>query len=293
MASKYEILCSVVELGSFTRVAEKYNYTQSAVSQTIKALERELGFTLVTRKKDGVKLTVDGEQFFPYISAIYTAEAALAQKKREMDGLENTLIRIGTFTGVSRDLLPPLIREFKGKYPHVRFDLEQGDYTSIAEAIREGRVDFGFVNRDCVDDLETHLLFEDEMLAVLPPLHPLAKKSEVSLGELCQDPFIMLKEGSYSIALNAFYEAGLTPNITDIVHDDYTIISMVKQNIGISMIYRRVLVGIGEGVVVKPISEHPSRRIALAWRSLDTMPKAARMFAEFIERSIKKLRPQA
>ena len=287
MATKYEIFCSVVELGSFTRVANQLNYTQSAVSQTVRSLERELGFTLVTRNKDGVRLTKDGEQFYPYILAISSAEKALSKKKDEMDGMENDVITIGTFTGVSRDLLPPVITRFKSIYPHVRFDLEQGDYTSIAQAIRDGQVDLGFVNEDTVSDLELAPLFTDELLAVLPKDHPLKEKDKVSLSDLCRDPFILLKEGKYSITLNAFERAGLAPNVTDIVHDDYTIISMVRQEIGISMIYSRVLNGIDRDIIVKRIIERPSRRIALAWRSLQTMPKAARLFMEFFIKETK------
>ena len=65
MISRYEIFCKVVEAGSFTRVAGELGYSQSAVSQTIKALEREVGVTLIDRKRDGVALTEDGRQFWP------------------------------------------------------------------------------------------------------------------------------------------------------------------------------------------------------------------------------------
>ena len=62
MMSKYRVFCTVVELGSFTQAANKLNYSQSAVSQTIKALEQELGTTLVSRQTHGVQLTRDGER---------------------------------------------------------------------------------------------------------------------------------------------------------------------------------------------------------------------------------------
>ena len=67
MMSKYRVFCTVVELGSFTQAANKLNYSQSAVSQTIKALEQELGTTLVSRQTHRLQLTRDGESFLPFL----------------------------------------------------------------------------------------------------------------------------------------------------------------------------------------------------------------------------------
>ena len=104
--SRYAIFIDVVEEGSFTKVANRIGYTQSAVSQTVKALERELGCTLVERSRDGVTLTKDGEQFMPYLQAVARDERALAEKQREVQGLGRATITIGTFTSVSRNISP-------------------------------------------------------------------------------------------------------------------------------------------------------------------------------------------
>ena len=127
MISRYGIFCRVVEQGSFTRAAEELGYSQSAVSQNVRALEQETGVTLLSRRKDGVQLTQDGQEFYPYIQSIFQAEQALERKRQETMGLQNSLIRIGTFTSVSRNLLPPMMKRFKEKYPDVRFVLRQGE----------------------------------------------------------------------------------------------------------------------------------------------------------------------
>ena len=67
MMSKYRVFCTVVELGSFTQAANKLNYSQSAVSQTIKALEQELGTTLVSRQTHRLQLTRDGECYLLFL----------------------------------------------------------------------------------------------------------------------------------------------------------------------------------------------------------------------------------
>ena len=282
MISRYGIFCKVAELGSFTRAAEACGYSQSAISQNIKALEQETGVCLLSRRKDGVQLTPDGRDFFPYIQAVWQAEQALERRRQETMGLQNSVIRIGTFTSVSRNLLPPKMKEFKARYPQVRFVLRQGEYTSIPQWIRQGEIDFGFVNQDAVAGLETRLLYEDHMLAVLPHGHPLEEKQVIPLRELSQEPLILLDEGDHSVLLDAFRQADLRPNIAYEVYDDYSILSMVRQGLGISVLYEKVVTGFEAGLSLRPILEAPRRRVALAWLSWETMPYAARRFAEFL-----------
>ncbi len=282
MISRYGIFCRVVEQGSFTRAAEACGYSQSAVSQNVRALEQETGVTLLSRRKGGVQLTQDGAGFYPYIQAIFQAEQALERKRQETMGLQNSLIRIGTFTSVSRNLLPPLMKRFKERYPQVRFVLRQGEYTSIPRWIRQGDIDFGFVNQDAVGDLETRLLYEDHMLAVLPQGHPLEAQGMLSLKDLSREPLILLDEGEHSVLLDAFRAESLTPNLAYEVYDDYTILSMVRQGLGVSVLYEKVVAGFEQGLSLRPICESPRRRVALSWLSWDTMPYAARRFAEFL-----------
>ncbi len=282
MICRYGIFCRVVEQGSFTRAAEELGYSQSAVSQNVRALEQETGVTLLFRRKDGVQLTQDGQEFYPYIQSIFQAEQALERKRQETMGLQNSLIRIGTFTSVSRNLLPPMMKRFKEKYPDVRFVLRQGEYTSIPQWIRQGEIDFGFVNQDAVEGMETRLLYEDHMLAALPQGHRLEGKSSLTLQDISTEPLILLDEGEHSVLLDAFHSAGLTPNLAYEVYDDYSILSMVRQGLGISVLYEKVVAGFEQGLSLRSIQESPRRRVALSWLSWDTMPYAARRFAEFL-----------
>ena len=282
MISRYGIFCKVAELWSFTRAAESCGYSQSAISQNIKALEQETGVSLLSRRKDGVQLTADGRDFFPYLQAVWQAEQALERRRQETMGLKNSVIRIGTFTSVSRNLLPPKMKAFKARYPDVRFVLRQGEYTSIPQWIRQGEIDFGFVNQDAVDSMDTRLLYEDHMLAVLPQGHPLEQKPVIPLKELSRESLILLDEGDHSVLLDAFRQAGQTPNIAYEVYDDYSILSMVRQGLGISVLYEKVVSGFESGLSLRPILEAPRRRVALAWSSWETMPYAARRFAEFL-----------
>lgn len=282
MMSKYRVFCTVVELGSFTQAANKLNYSQSAVSQTIKALEQELGTTLVSRQTHRLRLTRDGEAYLPFLQEIAAAEARLERRKEELSQLQNSEIRLGTFTSISRTYLPPRIQAFSARYPGVRFSMRQGEYDEIAQWLSDGRIDLGFTNLDADQPQERRLLYEDRMVAVLPRTHRLAHKAEIRLQDLTSEPFLMLDEGDFSVVRRAFEAEHLTPDVRYVVYDDYTILSMVQLGLGISMLYERVARGFEEQVALVPLHNAPKRRVALAWKNRDTLSYAARSFADFL-----------
>lgn len=288
--SRYHIFCRVVELGSFTRAAAELGYTQSAVSQIVKTLEHELGSTLLERGRGGVRLTSDGLQYFPFLRDLSAAEHALAEKQREMSGLENSTILIDTFTSVSRNILPSLMRAFRQQYPGVDFVLRQSEYASIHEDLLAGHVDLGFISGGSgadapmyYSDLEMAKLYDDDMVVVLPSEHPLTHKRSVSLHDLARETLILLDEGAeHNTALDGFQREGLTPNIGYEVYDDYTILSMIRQGLGVSLLFRRVVQGFAEGVEVRELDRRLTRSVFLAWKNRDTLPIAARRFADFL-----------
>ena len=166
MLTKYDAFIKVIETGSFTKAAENIGYTQSAVSQMISSLESSLNTKLISRTKKSIILTPDGKEYLPFIKNIRNAELELLEKKKEMQGLESGIIKIGTFSSVSCNWLPFLIKKFKKKYPYVHFHLMQGEYTNVDNWVKDGSVDFGFINPSAASkDLTVINLRDDEMLA--------------------------------------------------------------------------------------------------------------------------------
>lgn len=284
MDNRYQIFLQVIQSHSFTKAAEALGYSQSAISQAIRSLEEETGTTLLLRGKNGITLTRDGEDYLPYFQAVVTAEKALEEKKKEMAGFSRAIIRIGTFTSVSRNLLPPLMHDFEQIYPAVRFELRQGEYDSIASDIRSGRLDFGFVVPEFVSGIATEAIYSDTMMAVLPLSSPLANRSSVSLAQLEQLPYILLDEGEHSVALRAFETHHLHPDIRYKITDDYSILTMVQKDMGYSILFRLTLAGYSKGVAVVPIEEPFERTIAMGWRSYEALPLAAKTFISFIRK---------
>ncbi|WP_342470798.1 LysR family transcriptional regulator [Ureibacillus sp. FSL K6-3587] len=283
---QYYAFLKVIEKGSFTKAAAELGYTQSAISQMIQALEEELGTTLIYRSRKGIMLTPDGEEFLPFITRVANSHAELMEKAREMQGLATGNIRIGTFTSVSSNWLPSLMQDFKKLYPSVQFQLQQGEYTSIVKYIKEGSVDFGFVNPDAAEDLETVALKQDHMLAILPEDHPLVSQPTVSLEDLAEEPFILLEEGELNEPLEAFKKKGLRPNIQFRVIDDYTIMSMVENGLGVSILSEMVMNKVRYRFVKKKVEPPITRTLGIAYKNKKTLPSASRYFIDFIIRQL-------
>ena len=280
--NRYNAFIVITEIGSFTKAAEELGYTQSAISQMVQSLEEELSTTLLLRSRKGVVLTPDGQEFLPHIKNLRNAYRELLEKQKEMHGLQRGLIRIGTFSSVSCSWLPALIKEFKERYPSVNFELHQGEYTSIARWVKEGSVDFGFVNPKVISGLYTISLKQDEMLAVLPSTHALVAQRRVSLQELSKEPFILLDEGEISEPLEIFKKNKLHPNVQYRVYDDYTIMAMIEKGLGISILPELVLKRVNYAIATKKIVPPIVRTIGLAFKDKKILPIASRYFIDFI-----------
>ena len=284
---RYFALLKILEIGSFTKAAEAMGYSQSAVSQMVQSLESELSLKLLYRSRNGIKLTPEGEALLPYIQRTVNHYNAMLEKTRELKGLngglQNSLIRIGTFTSVSRNLLPPMMKRFKEKYPDVRFVLRQGEYTSIPQWIRQGEIDFGFVNPDAesVRGLHTIFVTSGGHKAVLHPDHPLAAQPWVTLEQLAKETFLLLEEGCLSEPLEAFRTLGLEPRVELRMHDNFSICSMVEANVGVSILPELALRKMNFRIVQLPTVPPVIRRVSLVMKDPDILPIASRYFIEF------------
>ena len=158
----------------------------------------------------------------------------------------------------------------------------QGDYSSICEWVQTGAVDFGFANPAAVKGLETQFVKSDPFVAVLPKNHKLAGKNSVSLQELAAEPYLLLEEGSYSEPLEAFRNANISPNIRLRMHDDYSILSMVEQGLGYSLLTELVLQKTSYNVAVLPTKDPILRTMAIITKDKRSLSFAAKTFMQYI-----------
>lgn len=279
---RYLALLKVIEVGSFTKAAELLGYTQPALSQMIASLEKELSVKLLYRSRYGVRLTPEGEWLYPSIQSTVLHYEKMRQMADEIHGLDSGIVRIGTFSSVSCHWLPGIIRKFWQDHPNIQVVLLQGDYDSIPEWVRTGVVDFGFTNPFALKGMKATMLKFDEFRVILPADHPLTDRGFLTLPDLTDENFLLLEEGSYSEPLEAFRAAGLQPRIKLRVHDDYTILRMVEQGLGISMLTNLVLCGTNYRIKALPIDPPIVRATGIITADEHTLPLASKEFLRYL-----------
>lgn len=278
---KYRIFAKTVELASLTRAAEEFGLTQSGVSHIIAALETELGFSLLTRSRTGARLTPEGERMLPHIRALLEQEEKIKQEAAEIAGAGTGEVCIGTFTSVATHWLPAMIKEFQKEYPNVSFKLFNGDYHDVNQWLSDGSVELGFIALPSELNCKCIPLQEDELMAILPKGHPLAASEVCRVEDVAAQPFISLLESSDHDARRALEKAGVKPNVKFTTKDDYAIIAMVSQGLGVSIMPELLLHGHEEGIEIRRLTPSSSRTLALAIPAGDKTGPAARCFADF------------
>ena len=285
--NQYLALLRVLECNSFSDAARVMGYTQSAVSQMIKALEEELGVTLLLRSRTGVTLTREGELLLPYIRDVANAHRMLSEQAANFHGLQSGTIRIGTFTSVSSRLLPPVMKAFKEAHPNLRFELHQGVYSEIEEWVRAGVVDFGFTDASGVTPFVCEPVFQDTVLAVLPEGHPLGENIFVQVGQLKQEPFILLDEGRGGGIVHDMVAAHPEIDVQYHVADDYSILTMVENRLGIAILPELVLKNTNHRVIARQLQPQLRRTLGVIYPKREGLSTAARAFLRELRTALK------
>jgi len=285
---KYEVLVTVVEQGSLTLAAGVLGCTQSAVSHSLDALEQELGFPLLRRSRSGVRLTGEGERLLPAVRELLSSREQLKQLASAIRGLDAGTVRIGAFTSVAVHWLPGVLKEFQADYPQVEFKLLNGDYHDVEQWLVDGSIDIGFVTVPCALECEIIPLMEDRLLAILPEGSRFSHYARFPLLECETEPFISLLQSSDHDARRALEAAGVTPNVRFYTKDDYAILAMVEQGLGMSIMPELLLKGRHDRLQVLPLQPEAKRTIGLAIAAGAKAGPATRRFADYVARYVRK-----
>ena len=269
---KYEAFVRTVELGSLTKAAQSLGSTQSRISHILSDLEAEYGFSLLRRSRGGIELTEAGRLVLPKMLEILSKEQALAECVDEIRNANAGTVRVGVFTSVAVHWLPGMIRSFQAEHPGAHLEMRNGDYHDVDQWLREGSVDLGFVTLPAPAGMRTIPLAEDPLVAILPRDHRLARLEQIPIEELGQDPFISLLQSSDHDIHRALDNAGVHPNIKFTTKDDYAILAMVEQGLGISIVPQLLIRGRGQNLAVRPLVPQASRTIALAIPEGEALP---------------------
>ena len=281
--NKYQMFLKTVECGSFSKAAVEMSFTQSAVSHAVQALENELNITLLSRNRGGVVLTADGRALLPRIEKLCAAHHELMQSAAELNGMDAGFVRVATFSSVSAQWLPSILKSFGERYPNIEFEVVTGDYYGQSEDwILQGKVDCGFLRLPSVKHLQTYALYRDELQVILPCGHPLADSDPFPAASLSTEPFIFLEEGQdYEISA-ALDKMGLRPNVKYTAREDRTMLAMVSKGLGISLLPELMVRHSPYPVVACRAPERFYRNIGIAVKDKKALSAATRRFVDYV-----------
>lgn len=281
--NKYQMFLKTVECGSFSKAAAEMSFTQSAVSHAVQALENELNITLLSRNRGGVVLTADGRALLPRIEKLCAAHHELMQSAAELNGMDAGFVRVATFSSVSAQWLPSILKSFGTRYPNIEFEVVTGDYYGQSEDwILQGKVDCGFLRLPSVKHLQTYALYRDELQVILPCGHPLADSDPFPAASLSTEPFIFLEEGQdYEISA-ALDKMGIRPNVKYTAREDRTMLAMVSKGLGISLLPELMVRHSPYPVVACRAPERFYRNIGIAVKDKKALSAATRRFVDYV-----------
>jgi len=280
---KYIALLKAAELGSISRAAEQMGYTQPAVSRMIADLEKEWNVELLRRGRNSLEVSTACERLLPVLRALQADSEELEYLVGEFHGIRSGHVRVGSFTSVSDMWIPKLLKSFQEQYPNIEFDVINMDtYVEVEDWIRHGKVDCGFVSLPTTNDLDTHFLMRDELVAVLPPNHPMADAEVFPVRALEGAPFINCREKADYEVFRFLERIPYKPQQRYEASSDHTILAMVESGLGIGISYSLIADTSRYNIVWKRFDHGQHRDIGIATAKNARLTSAAKLFIDHV-----------
>ena len=273
---KLEALVTAVRTGSFTKAAEVLGYTQSGLTHMMNSLEKDIGFALLVRSRNGIRLTAAGERVFPMIEDFLRSGDTLEREIRLINTRREETIRVASYASIAMHWLPEIIQRFRYNHPDVAVDVQMGSVEEVYRWVQEDTADMGFASWQEWVTLDWTRLRSDPLLAILPPDYDLQGRSNLDVHCLEGMDFLMPSLGFHLDIMRALGD--VKPNIRETHVSDSVIISMVEHGLGVSILSELVLKGRRDNVVAVPLDPPAVRELGIAVRSKKEMRPMARRF---------------
>ncbi|MCD7735046.1 MAG: LysR family transcriptional regulator [Clostridiales bacterium] len=289
----------LAETQNFWAAADRLFIGQSSLSKHIKTLENQLGAPLFDRTSRKVELTQFGELMLPYAQSIarlqYEYEsAAFNHLNRECAPLEIATIPVIAHYGITEALL-----RFKQAHPAVQVNIQEADTLIVREMLLNRTCEIAIYRDSSAylehdPDKERQLVrlpyARDQLVAVLPPDHPLSHADHVELPQLADDLFALIPPNTlpYNLCMRACQEAGFLPKVYFTSHNLESILDTVRKGSCVALLFSNHLnfphqIDFGDQppFVAIPVSPPIYTTVYLSYRKNDTLSSAAAYFIEF------------
>jgi LysR family transcriptional regulator, regulator for metE and metH len=286
------LVAAVAEQGGLTRAGSVLHLTQSALSHQLADLERRLGLQLFSRRGKRMIPTPAGERLIESSRELLTSLGRAEREVREMATRREALIRLSTECYTCYHWLPAVIREYQRSFARVEVRIIARATRRPIPALLKGRLDLAIVSTPVRDRrVESVPLFGDELVAVVPPEHPWAKRRFVRAEDFAEEHLISytLSRGESTLFQEILVPAGVTPAQISHVELTEAIIELVRSGIGVGVLARwAVAPQVESGTLVTvPITQRGlQRQWSAATLRLKSTPIHLRAFIDLLSRHL-------
>jgi DNA-binding transcriptional LysR family regulator len=278
---------AVVRHRHFTHASEELHVAQSALSQQVSRLERELGIDLLQRTTRSVDTTEAGELVAARARAILAEAAALRGDVDALRGLVRGRVAIGALLFGGELDIPALLASFTSRYPDVDVGLREGTVQRMVEMLADGSLDLTFALEppERPAGLDGVRLSSEELSVVCAPDHRLARRARLTIADLADERLIMFEPGSSTreVVDQAFLRADVAARVALEANDLAFVRALVARGIGVGIMPRSFADLPGPAIAVRPLSPRLRMPVALWWRRGRHLSPAARAFVEFVQ----------
>jgi DNA-binding transcriptional LysR family regulator len=281
-----QYFCKVASLKSFTQAAEQLHITQPTITHAIHKLEEELDIQLFDRNKKRALLTLEGEVFLEKMHKIIDNIDEAVSELKDLKALRKGTIKLGVPPMLGAYMFPWVFLNFNKSYPELQLIVSEEESTPIAvQKIETGDLDLAIIilpeNSETIDSL---VITPEEYVLCVHPDHPLNLKGKINFGQLRNEQFILLKEGSLQrkIVISRCLSNNFTPNIVFSTSQVQTIKGLVANGAGISLLMRMVINN-DPNIAIVPMEEPINFHVGLAWNKGKHLSKAALAMVDFMK----------
>ena len=250
---------AVAEELHFGRAAERVGIAQPPLTQQIQRLEKDLGSRLLIRHTRKTTLTEAGEVLLAQARLLLRDfDDAIDRTRRAARG-ETGQLTVGTPPSMMLTALPRVIRKYRARYPQVHFTLREQSTTAIAQGLAAGSIDVGFLREAApTGDAVVEFRWQEPLVAVLPAAHPLAKRAQVKLADLANEPFVLFPrsvgDALYDKIIGLCVKAGFTPRVVQEATQWQSVVACVETGMGVSVAPACVERFRWKGVAYRPLA---------------------------------------
>jgi DNA-binding transcriptional LysR family regulator len=283
---------TLVQLGrrrSFAAAADALGYTQSAVSQQISALEREVGVTLVERGVRPVRLTDAGDTLIELAEPVFEGLASLDAGLEAFRTLSRGRLRLASFPSACLPLAGPALAAFHRDHPGVELTLSVAEPREATRLLRTGEADVAILFDESepstpAPGLERTPLLDDPVVLVLPSTGRLARRRGIDLSDLAEERWTSPARDGPGAGYRRMFEracaaAGFEPQVAHETEDVLIAQSFVAAGLGLALMPRLALSVTHPSITLRELRDAPRRQVWAARVKNRRLPAADAMLA--------------